>query len=132
MSKKKLWGGTGLQVEGGIPRCHPASPDYGTHQENFVNGLTLENWEEKALVRRAAGCVAIVYIQPTLSVGKGGTRRTLRVEVVGGQELERDFGEDQIEAALAYANGLGEPADRSEWPPEEEAPWIILMGGLQR
>jgi len=61
-----------------------------------------------------------------LSRNAGGKeQRMFEVVVYGADERNRWFQADDLEQAIAYANGLGEPVPRPEWPPEEEAPWRI-------
>ena len=107
---------------------HPGSPDVaGIRHERLTEELTLDNWKEKLIVRRIDGRPALVYVQMLTDDRSEPKRRKFEIWTWGAAVKCPEFEGDDLAGAIAYANSLGEPVDRSEWPPEEPAPWFITV-----
>ncbi len=108
-----------------IENC-PADPSiFGIDHSKLTERLTPANWRDKAAVRRVDGKVVFANVLLLSRNAGGGEQRMFEVVVYGADERNLWFDGGELEQAIAYANGLGEPVPRSEWPPEEEAPWRI-------
>ena len=98
-------------------------PIYGVDHDNIEPELTVENWEDKAIVRSG------LYIWVTdgrLRNDEGGEERCYSVQIYSdqqGRDREKDFA--CLDEALAYANLLGDA--EGEWPDERGSTAYITM-----
>ena len=104
----------------------------GIDHSNLTERLTLENWWDKAVVRRVDGKTVLADVLLLTRNHRGQKQRIFEVQVYGAEELNRWFEAGRLDEAIAYANSLGEPVPRPECPPEEEAPWVISFGPPRR
>ena len=98
-------------------------PIYGVDHDNIEPELTVENWEDKAIVRSG---LYIWVTEGKLSNDDGGEERCYSVQIYSdqqGRDREKDF--TCLHEALAYANGLGDT--EGEWPDERGSTAYITM-----
>jgi len=121
-----------------IPYLHPADPLYGLSHSTIVERLTPENWREKATVRWTGAKVLYIYVQEYWDLPREETTRYL-VWIVSGEAVRLGRKFHQLDSALAYANGedggeLSEtvPGVREQWPTEQAAAWVIVLGSSHR
>ena len=89
-------------------------PIYGVDHDNIEPELTVENWEDKAIVRSG---LYIWVTEGRLRNDDGGEERCYSVQIYSdqqGRDREKDFA--CLDEALAYANLLGDT--EGEWPDE--------------
>ncbi len=106
----------------------PINPDFdGIDHALLTDALTSQDWRQKSAVRRIDGKVTFVSVLLLEELEAGERKFAVRVD--GTPEKGRGFQDDRLEDTLAYANSLGDPAPRGEWPPEREPPWTVVCFG---
>ena len=98
-------------------------PIYGVDHDNIEPELTVENWEDKAIVRSG---LFIWLTEGRLRNDDGSEERCYSVQIYSdqqGRDREKDFA--CLDEALAYANLLGDAA--GEWPDERGSTTYITM-----
>ena len=98
-------------------------PIYGVDHDNIEPELTVENWEDKAIVRSG---LYIWVTEGRFRNDEGGEESCYSVQIYSdqqGRDREKDFA--CLDEALAYANLLGDA--EGEWPDERGSTAYITM-----